>query len=156
MSTETLRANFKTQLKTITTDNGYTNDIGDVLNDVVLQDGTTYPAAFITLPEADLSALAGHHEKAREKIFIFFIVKNETAPMAALLSLRDDILKCIAANPTLSGAVDRIERGKYRIATEIYQTPPSGYPPGFNPPFAAGVIECAADWRYSQLTGVKI
>lgn len=150
MSLDTVLSNLKTLLETITTTNGYANNVGDVLDEVVFTEDANYPAISLIPPEGDITDKAGNTADMDEDVFIYIIVKSGTAPVAAFRSMRKDVLKCLATDRQLSGACKYFRPRKVRIAYEWFK---DGIIPGIKPPYAAYVIECETLYQYNQAEG---
>ena len=149
----TIRSNLETLLKTIRNSGGgaYRNDIGDVSLEFVYGEGTTYPALFVINPVAEFSDLCGNNAEVTEPLFIYGMVKDESTPQAALISLRNDIVQCLAADPQLGGSCLGLVIRKAVNADDIFKE--SGYAPGFKPPHACIRIECEVLYRIYKPTG---
>lgn len=151
MSIETIRSNLKTLLETITEDNGYENDIGDVLDEFVYSEGTTYPAVIIMTPETDFADLSGRRSDLTEKVFLYVLVKDENTPQASMLLMRKDIIKALFTDTSLSGACRRFRIIKTANAGDVFNV--EGFAPGFKPPFGCLRVECEALHQISLETG---
>lgn len=150
MSLDTVLSNLKTLLETITTANGYANNVGDVVNDIIFVEGANYFAISIIVPESTLVDKSGFYVDRFDDVFLYILVKNETAPMAAMLSASNDVLKCLATDRQLSGACKYFKPVKARIAYEWFK---DGIIPGIKPPYGAYVIECKGLHQYYQPSG---
>lgn len=150
---ETIITNLATALGLIKK-TAYRNDIGDVIDDVVVSEGLDYPAIFISTPKADFSDLGSNYADVDEQINIYCIVKADK-PQAALRSIRADVLQAIEADPTLGGACQRLRILGSANAADIMHGG-AGSPPGFD--LATGCaylrIECGVTYQAYKPSGI--
>lgn len=130
---ETIIANLATLLKKIKHSGGgaYRNDIGDVLDDIVIGDGAKFPLLFISTPKTDFTDLAGNYSEVDEMLCIYAGVKITTKPQAALRTVRADVGQAIETDPTLGGACQRVRILSSANADDLFPGG-EGSPPGFD------------------------
>ncbi|MEI6128266.1 MAG: hypothetical protein WCQ99_17095 [Pseudomonadota bacterium] len=152
MNIADIRTNLKAALGAIRTRNGFANDIGSVSDEFVYSETTAYPALVVVIGDIIFNDKAGNYCEVQLKVNIYALVKNLTAPQTELLSVTNDIYKCLAADPHLTAACMWIRPLRAATAGDVFNL--EGCAPGFSPPHGCMRVECEALYRFYRPDGI--